>query len=210
MNPRLTKSYSRYVSLMKVVLPVGILMSIGFVIGWPYLISVNKEIPVFIDASQPEIKENRMMRPHYLSTDEKGQPFQVDAEWAKNQSENVANLVNPEGSMTMIEGETFNLKANEGHYDSQKKTLDLNGNVTLTSTDGYRVQTTQAHVTIDNKVIEGDSPIEGESPTGAIMGKNGFKIENRAKGKKVITLKGPSKVVINNSTVKKHKEAHAQ
>ena len=41
------------------------------------------------------------------------------------------------------------------------------------------------------------------------MGQNGFKVETRPGGKKVITLKGPSRVVIKKTDVlKKHKESH--
>ncbi len=206
----LTKSYSYYVSLMKVLLPIGIILSVGFAIGWPYLLSFSKEELSFIDLSHPEIRENRMVRPHYLSTDKKGQPFQIDAEWAKQQTDNFSNLVSPEGSIMMTKGETFNVKAKTGQYDSQTKVLNLIGNVTLVSTDGYHAQTEKARITMDQKVIEGDNYIEGEGPTGKIMGRHGFKIESRPKGKKVMTLKGPSRVIINQSSSRKHKVPDVQ
>ena len=209
MNSSLPRGYSRYVSLMKVLLPLGIIFSLAFAIGWPYLTSLGKEEPVFVDSSHPEIRENRMVRPHYLSTDEKGQPFQVDAEWAKQQTENLINLINPHSSMTMVEGQTFNLQAKEGHYDSQAKVLNLKGEVTLTSTDGYHIKTENAHVTLNNKVIEGNSYIAGEGPSGKFRGQDGFKIETHPQGKKVITLKGPSKIEIKKSSLKKNKESHA-
>jgi lipopolysaccharide export system protein LptC len=204
-----TAGYSRYVRLMKVILPVGILLSVGFSIAWPYLQSLGKETFALIDFSRPEIRENRMLRPHYLSTDKKGQPYHVDADWAKKRTEELSDLVNPTGAMTMIEGQTFDLKAQKGIYNSQDKVLNLEGDVTLISTDGYHVKTEKAHVTLDNKVIEGDDYIEGEGPTGAIMGQEGFKVESRQTGK-IITLKGPSRVVINQSAVKKKKEPHDQ
>lgn len=207
MRPFLSQSYSRYVSLMKVVLPIGILLSIGFAVGWPYIITSDKEEITFIDLSQPEIRENRMVRPHYLSTDTKGQPFHVDADWAKEQAENIANLVNPEGSMAMTGGQTLNLKAREGHYNKETRILDLKGEVTLISTDGYHIKTDQANVTIDDKVIEGNSYIEGEGPTGRIMGQKGFKIESCPKGLKILTLKGPSHVTIYKSFSKKKSNA---
>src|SRR5207249_1749401 len=110
--------------------------------------------------------------------------------------------------MTMTEGQTFDLQAKKGHYDSQTKVLNLEGDVVLTSTDGYHVQTEKARVTVDNKLIEGDNYIEGKGPTGEIMGKEGFKVENRAQGK-VLTLKGPSRIVImNKASLKKNKESH--
>ena len=204
-----TAGYSRYVKLMKIILPVGIGLSVGLSIAWPYLQSLGKETFAFIDPSRPEIRENRMLRPHYLSTDKKGQPYHVDADWAKQRTEDLADLVNPIGAVTMIEGETFDLKAQKGLYNSQNKLLNLEGEVTLTSTDGYNVRTEKAHVTLDNKVIEGDNYIEGEGPTGAIMGQKGFKVESRPTGK-VITLKGPSRVVIHKAALKKKKESHDQ
>jgi len=206
MGLSLPKSYSRYVSLMKVILPVGIIAALGLTFVWPYLISYDKEELVLIDSSQPEIQENRMIRPHYVSTDAKGQPFQVDAEWAKQNTQTNTDLINPSGAIETEEGETLNLQAKEGHYNSETKALDLEGKVTLTSTDGYHVQTEKARVSFDNSVIEGDSIIEGEGPSGNLRGQNGFKIENKSGGKKVITLKGPSRVEINKTSLKKKKE----
>jgi LPS export ABC transporter protein LptC len=200
-------TYSRYVSLMKIILPLGIFLSIGLALGWPYLISIGKESLAKIDSTRPEIQENRMVRPHYISTDAKGQPFHLTADWAKQKTEDLADLTKPEGSMTMIEGETFNVESKKGHYDTQEKILTLEENVILTSTDGYHIKTEKARISVNSKIIEGDEFIEGNGPTGEIMGEKGFKVENRPKGKKVITLKGHSRVVINNSS-RKDKKSH--
>lgn len=199
--------YSFYVSLMKILLPVGIVLALGLAIGWPYIMSLNKENIIAIDTSQPEIKENRMVRPHYISTDEKGQPFQLNADWAKQKSENRADLINPEGSMVMIEGQTFNLESQKGHYDSHEKTLTLENNVVLKSTNGDIIKTEKAVVDLDKGIITGNHPIEGKGETGEFKGE-GFRVEKRAQGKKVITLTGHSRVVINNN--KKNKDAHAE
>lgn len=185
---------------------MGIIAALGLTFVWPYITSYDKEELVLIDSSQPEIQENRMVRPHYVSTDEKGQPFHVDAEWAKQNTQTNTDLINPSGAIETEEGETVNLQAKEGHYNSETKSLDLEGKVTLTSTDGYHVQTEKAHVTFDNNVIEGDSIIEGKGPSGSLRGQNGFKIESKSGGKNIITLKGPSRVEINKSSLKKKKE----
>lgn len=195
---------------MKIILPIGIFLSVVLSLFWPYLQTIKKEEVVAIDTSKPEISENRMIRPHYLSTDGKGQPFEVDAEWAKNKSEHETDLYSPEGSLTVFEGESYKLEAKEGHYNKEKQTLDLSQDVILTSSDGYVVKTESAHIDINDKQIEGNAYIEGEGPGGEIMGTNGFIIETRPKGKKVITLKGPARVVINDSALKKKKESHVK
>jgi lipopolysaccharide export system protein LptC len=203
------KRYSSFVGLMKIILPVGILLTIGLAIGWPYLHSVEKDETKVVDISSPDIKENRMVQPQYVSTDKKGQPFTVDAEWAKRKNENLSDLVKPHGTMIMTKGETLELNAKTGQYDNEKKILNLEGDVTLTSSDGYRLKTEHAHVDTEEKIIEGDSYIEGEGPAGSIMGQNGFKVENKAEGKKLLTLKGQSRVIINRSAVKQKKEQNA-
>lgn len=213
MMTRHSNIYSHYVRLMKVLLPLGVLFAIGFALGWPYLVSLGKESLTMVDVSHPAIKENRMVRPHYLSTDEKGQPFRVNAEWAKNRTENIADLVNPQGAMTIIEGETFTLQAKKGHYDSQKKVLNLKGDVILTSTptssegntESDVIKTTEAQVDLGNGTIEGNAVVEGKGSMGEIRGQDGFKVEKRPEGKKVITLKGLSRVVINTNSLKKEK-----
>lgn len=209
MAKKRTNVYSFYVSLMKILLPIGILLALGLAIGWPYLTSLNKENIIAIDTSHPEIKENRMVRPHYISTDEKGQPFQLDADWAKQKSENFADLTNPQGSMTMIKGETFNVESKKGQYNSQDKTLTLEENVVLTSTNGDVIKTEKALVDLDKGIITGNNPIEGKGETGEFKGE-GFRVEKRAQGKKVITLTGHSRVVINNNNKKKNKVPHAE
>lgn len=208
---RITKTYSRYVSLMKIILPVGIAFSIGLVVVWPYFTSLNyKENLGAIDPSQPDIQENRMLKPQYMSTDKKGQPYVVNAEWATQQTENRAHLKKPQGSLTLIKGQTVNIEAQNGVYDSNTKILNLEGDVTLTSTDGYHVKTAKANVSLDNKTVTGNQLIEGEGPTGAIRGQEGFEIKTSAEGKKVITLKGRSRVEINMTILKNNKESYAQ
>lgn len=200
--------YSSYVSVMKVILPIGIVLTIGLCIGWPYLGSLGKEEITFVDASHPEIRENRMIHPHYMSTDSKGQPYHVNAEWAKQRTENLADLINPKGSITMLEGQSFDVKAKNGFYNFQNKVLDLDGDVVLISTDGYRAKTQKAQATLDAKIIEGNHYFEGEGPTGSLRGQNGFKVESRPQGK-VLTLKGRSQVVITRTAMKKDKNTNA-
>lgn len=207
MDLRALQGYSRYVGLMKIILPVGILLTLALSFGWPYILSLSQEGLVLLDMSRSDIRENRMVHPQYVSTDNKGQPYQVNAEWAKQRTDTLADLTDPHGLMTVIEGDSFDLKAKNGVYDMNGKLLGLEGGVILTSTDGYHVQTEKAQISLDTSIIEGDVYVEGEGPTGSIRGQNGFKVESRSGGK-IITLKGPSRVVINTAALKKHKESH--
>ncbi len=201
------QKYSRYVKLMKRILPVGILLTLALALGWPYVLSLSKDGYAPLDASRSEIRENHMVHPEYMSTDTQGQPYQIKADWAKQRTDTLADLTAPQGLMTVMEGDSFDLKAKSGVYDATGKLLGLEGGVILTSTDGYHVQTEKAQISLDTKIIEGNVHVEGEGPAGSIRGQNGFKVENRPGGK-VLTLKGPSRVVINTAALKKSKESH--
>jgi|GEM_PF-6184961 len=203
------QKYSRYVELMRTALPVGIVLTLALTLGWPYVLSLSKEGYVALDVSRSEIRDNHMVHPHYMSTDNKGQPYQIKAAWAKQRTETLADLTAPQGLMTVMEGDSFDLKAKNGVYNTDGKLLGLEGGVILTSTDGYRVETEQAQISLDTNIIEGNVYVEGDGPTGSIRGQNGFKVESRPGGK-VLTLKGPSRVVINTAALKKHKESHVQ
>ncbi len=196
--------YTRYVKLMKVMLPLGGVFILAVCFGWPYLFPLNTEDFVLMDTSRPDIRENHMVHPQYVSTDGQEQPYEVKADWAKQRTDSLADLSSPHGLITIVEGQSFDLKAKTGVYDKEGNFLGLEGGVVLTSTDGYHVKTEKAQVSLDAKTIEGNAPIEGEGPTGSIRGQDGFKVESRPGGK-ILTLKGPSRVVINAAALKKSK-----
>lgn len=198
------QKYTRYVNLMKVMLPLGGVLVLGICFGWPYLFPLNAEDFALMDTSRPDIQENHMVHPQYVSTDGQEQPYEVKADWAKQRTDSLADLSAPHGLITMTEGQSFDLKAKTGVYDREGKLLGLEGGVVLTSTDGYHVETEKAQVSLDPRKIEGNAPIEGEGPTGSIRGQDGFKVESRSGGK-ILTLKGRSRVVINTAALRRVK-----
>jgi len=202
------KRYSSYVNAMKIILPTGIVLSICLCVGWPYLQSLDKEEITLIDPAHPEIQENRMVQPHYTSTDNKGQPYHVNAEWAKQRTEILADLVSPHGSITTEEGQLLDLKAKNGLYNSKRKILGLEGDVILITSDGYSAKTQKAQITLDTKTIEGNTYFEGQGPAGSMWSQDGFMIKNPPQGQ-VLTLKGRSRVVITKSALQKDKNTDA-
>jgi lipopolysaccharide export system protein LptC len=178
---------------MKRFLFVGIFLILGVSIIGPYVMSFQKQQ----ETAEQVPSDNRMIHPRYMASDEKGQPYEVTAEIATQVTEKEpTSLKNPEGSLTLEEGQILTVKAKNGLYDAQGKFLNLDGDVILTTTDGYRVKTEKANVTLSSKTIQGGDPVEGSGPKGTLKGADGFEIRHQ-EGGDIITLKGRSQVVIN-------------
>ena len=198
---------------MKVLLPVGILVAIIVSVAWPYISSLSKVESEPLNVSHPAIKENRMLNPQYMSVDDKGRPYSVTADWAKQRTDTLADLIKPQGSFAFEEGKSLQVKAQRGIYDAQKKNMELTKDVVLTSSDGYSVRTEKATISLETNVVDSTTYVEGEGPKGSIRGQDGCTIETIPEGK-IITLKGRSRVIIDSKNEpivnEKNIKPHAQ
>lgn len=201
--------YSRFVSRLKILLPLGGGAILLAVVIWPF-ISSKKEAPLTnIDESSPAVTENRMLKPRYASTDKKGRPFEIEAEWGKPSSPSTkveeADLITPSGRITTEQHGDVILNAKHGHYDKEKNYLELDTEVVLETEDGYHFATEKADVDIDKKIVEGRVSIKGHGPKGEFQARDGFRLEETKDGNNIMTLKGPSRIVINPDALKKVK-----
>src|SRR3990167_507771 len=186
------RRYSRYVAFMKGFLFIGIFLIFGASIIGPYITSQTEQ-----ETTEQIPSNNHMIHPRYIAADEKGQPYEVSAEFATQVAEKEpTSLENPQGSLTLQGGQILTVKAKNGVYDANGKFLDLKGDVTLTTTDNYYVKTQEANVILNSKIIRGSVPVEASGPKGSLKGE-GFEIVHDEKGGEIITLKGRSQVIIN-------------
>jgi lipopolysaccharide export system protein LptC len=62
----------------------------------------------------------------------------------------------------------MNLIALTGLYDRAAQKLDLNGNVELTTSDGYHFETDSTRINLQQGWAVGERPIQGSGPTGTL------------------------------------------
>jgi lipopolysaccharide export system protein LptC len=187
--------YSRWVALLKVILPVIGVTLLCLVSIWPRLPALwetmQGEFPA-IDLR--EARELRMINPRYAGLDRYNRPFLVTAAVGRQVPDrnDVMSLEQPRGVMTLHSGASVVVTAATGIYQSEAQLLDLFQDVNLVHHDTTRFETQRAHLNLSNSTAEGHQPVEGHGPSGDITGE-GFLV--LAKGNTII-FTGQSSLVL--------------
>lgn len=164
-------AYTRFVGLLKVVLPALALGILLLLVAWPRLGD-----PPAPPAVRPG-DETAMLNARYVGTDEKDRPFSVVAERAVRSASapELVDLVRPEAEMTLEDGTWIFLRGDSGRYNEKTGKLLLLGSVDLIHDDGYEFRTDEAHVNVDEGTAWGDRPVQGQGPFGEIFAQ-GFRL----------------------------------
>ncbi len=193
--PTTADGYSRWVAVLKVVLPVIGVALLCMVSVWPRLPMLLESVRVGFPAIDlREARELRMVNPRYAGLDRYNRPYAVTAAIGRQVPDrnDVMALERPRAVMTVRSGASVSLTAATGIYQSQTQLLDLFENVTLLHQDGTRFVTRRAHLNVSDNTAEGHEPVEGHGPSGDITGE-GFLI--LSKGETII-FTGQSSLVL--------------
>lgn len=188
------KTYDRFISWSR----KGILVLLGgffiTLISWSSFMRVAPEEVKFVNLKSEAILENHMEKPFFSSLNEKGDPYELWADKAKNTTKERVDLINPRGKIfNQQEGRLTEIQAIKGHYTKDKHFLVLQGHVVIKEVlEGYTVKTAEAFVDLKNQQTRGNSPVQGEGPTGSFSGKSFW--VNKATGD--LYLHGPAQLVM--------------
>src|SRR3546814_8263226 len=116
-------------------------------------------------------KTLNMLNARYSGVDENNQPFTVAADLATQEpdDENLVELQHPKADILTNDGDLVALSARLGNYHREEEKLDLAGTVHLTNADGFEITTETAPVDLKEGSAAGDSPVSGQSPSGALQ-----------------------------------------
>ena len=193
--PAATDRYSRWVALLKVVLPVIGVALLCLVSVWPRLPLLLESVRAGFPAIDlREARELRMVTPRYAGLDRYNRPYAVTAAVGRQVPDrnDVMALERPRAVMTVHGGASVIVTAATGVYQSQAQLLDLFEDVNLLHQDGTRFVTRRAHLNVSEDTAEGHEPVEGHGPSGDITG-DGFVI--LSKGETII-FTGRSSLVL--------------
>ncbi|MEE8393295.1 MAG: LPS export ABC transporter periplasmic protein LptC [Rhodospirillales bacterium] len=199
MNMRATRrhspGYSRFVSMMKYLLPMVAAVLVIMVVAWPYLSAKDTHFRIGFSSLKPGDREDpAMINPRYLTTDKSSQLFSITADLAKNLLNGNAEveLEMPKADIILEDGTWLVLTAETGIFGRESKTLDLLGDVNLFHDSGYEFNTSKVSVDLAKGIAEGNEQVKGQGPFGSLTAE-GFRLKDKGK---TIEFTGKSKLVM--------------
>ncbi|PIW26554.1 MAG: LPS export ABC transporter periplasmic protein LptC [Rhodospirillales bacterium CG15_BIG_FIL_POST_REV_8_21_14_020_66_15] len=190
-------SYSGFVQVAKVMLPVAAVGLIALVILWPHLRTEDLRFRIGFAAIKSNVDgDPNLLNPRYVGTDNDNQPYAVTADIAKKlDGEGLdvrIGLELPKADITLKDGTWLVLTAENGIYARRDKTLDLAGSVNLFHDSGYEFRTEKATVDLARGVAHGEVPVKGQGPFGTLQAE-GFRLLNKGR---TLVFTGKSKMVL--------------
>jgi len=197
---RLTQGYSRFVSMMKFLLPAAAIVVVLLVVLWPHLATDDLKFRLGFAAVKLGISEEpSMVNPRYVGADKENQPYSVTADLARKLSGGLSvkgvetlELEMPKADLMMKDGTWVVLTAQNGVFKRANQTLDLKGAVNLYHDSGYEFRTDVAEIDLTTGAASGTAPIEGQGPFGQLQAE-GFSLVDRGK---TIYFTGKSKLTL--------------
>ena len=192
---RHTPGYTRFVNLMKMVLPLVALVLISLVLVWPHLKPATNKFKIGIAALKTQFtKDANMTNPRYVGTDKNHRPFSVTADIAKNLSKNsgAVEMEMPKADITLKDGSWLVLTAKEGVFNRDAKKLELQGSVNMFHDSGYEFRTAKLHVDLETGTATSKVPVQGQGPFGTLKSE-GFRLVDKAQ---TIFFTGKTQMII--------------
>ena len=179
---------SRFVWLMKVVLPMVAVFLLALVTAWPQFRPDESAFRIELAAVGPEGgAKPQVLNARLLGIDGEQRPFQITADQGSTAKgttgERVYILDQPKADMTLEDGSWIAMTADNGLFEQDSQTLFLSGQVNLFHDSGYEFTTETATVDIERRTAEGYEPVSGQGPLGLLQSE-GFRI--RDKGETIV------------------------
>ena len=178
-----TARHSRFVGMMKLVLPVTAAALIAIILVWPRLCERSDSLGLsFAGLGTGEANSLTMDKPRFIGADAKGRPFMITAEVATQDPTNQrrVTLEALQADMTMDDGHWFSFIAPGGVFDQTGRTLSLSGPVNLFSDQGHELQTGDLAVDLGRGTAVTETPVTGQGPFGSFRA-DSMKLEKQGR-----------------------------
>jgi len=115
----------------------------------------------------------RVTQARYRGQDDKGQAFTLNAGTAVQATSKspVVELGKLSAELASATG-TSTLVAPQARYNLDSERLDVNGPLTYSSTDGYKLSTSNVGADLNTRQLSSNSPVTGELPVGRFSAGN--------------------------------------
>ena len=161
---------SRFVGLLKLVLPLIALCLVALVIAWPQIYSRYQGFGLSFADVQIDDNQLRMLNARYQGVDERNRPYVVTADSATQDPKDhkLVSLDKLNADMTLEDGGWVSLSAKSGIYHETRKFLHLTDDINVYTDRGYEFHGAVADVDFNAGTVQSDQPVQGHGPSGSI------------------------------------------
>lgn len=173
---------------------------VAFTLLWPEIGKEEARLKLASGRAEETIASSKdtAINSTFKGIDKYGRPFQVTSPHTESSDpeRGTLDLAMPVADMTTSDGRRLHVTADRGLYDPQAKTVDLWENVVFIDENGYRVDTSQAKVELNEGTVSGPNAVLGTASFGSVDG-IGFRLVDG--GDKVFVY-GPATMHIASAT----------
>ena len=186
--------YSRYVRLMKRVLPAGAALLLAGILVVP---AIRGSSPGFT-LTFSELKESddkaRMIAPRFVGTDTDNRSFSVTANSAYHDASNdeLVTLDTIAADIKSKDGSWVTVDAPVGTFHTKSEVLDLSGQVNVFSDSGMEVHTPKLTMRLSEGTGTSDAAVHGQGPFGKFTA-GGLDVDTKTEN---ITLRDGVKMTV--------------
>jgi lipopolysaccharide export system protein LptC len=182
-----------FVNATKFLLPLLALALLTLMAIWPELDRQTRQAQVAFRRIAAAVEGASMVNARYRGADERGRPYTMTADVARQVSQGRFNLVEQKGDTTLENGTWLMVQSHEGVFLQQSNQLDLSRDVILYRDDGMTLRTPAMAVDLKAGAAASAEPVHIEGPLGTLDAQ-GFVMFDKGS---VIQFTGPARMVMN-------------
>jgi lipopolysaccharide export system protein LptC len=169
---RAARRHSRAVRVLRIGIPIMVVIGITIISLMTYFnpLRVLAKLPVNLDNLVVSGTKITMERPHLsgFTKDARAYEFTADAAAQDLTKPNIVELRNIRAKLAMQDKTTVEMSAATGIYDTKEEILNLNRDILLSSSNGYKGRLSQALVDVRKGNVVSDHPVELELLQGVL------------------------------------------
>lgn len=163
-------SYSRFVALTKIVLPLAALALLSTLFLFARVINTDGALP-FANVDVKEIaREQRLTAPKFAGITRDGASIEIAASSARPSPQDPGRVNGSDltALVTYAQGATFALSAPFGEIDAGTGTAVLTGGVDMETSTGYTVKTKGLSASLEVTSMASHGKVDAEGPLGTL------------------------------------------
>jgi lipopolysaccharide export system protein LptC len=160
--------YSRYVRLMKRVLPAGAALLLAGILVVPALRGTTSGFTLAFSELKESDDKARMVEPRFVGTDTQDRSFSISASSAYHDAGNDETVIldTISADIKMKNGSWVALDAPVGTFHPETEILDLSGQVNVFSDSGMEVHAPEMRLNLAEGKGSSDAAVHGQGPFG--------------------------------------------